>query len=430
MRILKNQNGFALILVMSMVLVLTITMEIFMTNTSVNREIVGQARQRLQAYYLAKSSLNISKLFLAQTKQLESKYAKFSSQMRTYLGGQPLYKQIPLSTALLRGLMGDQDGGTDETVVPQEDTADQTTSESPSSFSQISELQRDDAEEFLAFDGNFSSEIVEEQAKFSLNIFSKITSESPSYDLYKKILQQILLGEDFKSFFSAQEQEAEVLTHAIVDYVDVNEMINEYDKVERGQENSIYKGVDYEPKNGLYLTNSELRLIPGMNDEIFQKLSPLVSVFHTDSKINVCLADSRIVDALIIYYTDVAECTQSLRDADQEKLDELRTKMLEGCLVSLSEVANLLNLELGLKNDNLTDSASSRSKGGNQTQTAGSSRIPGCKVQFEDLISETNNIIKISAKGEVNNIAVTMTEVVDISAKTPNKWKTLYYFLE
>lgn len=408
---LKNESGIALILVISSVMFLTVLVFDFWTDAQMGHQLAINYKARVQSYYLAKSGVNFSKLVIFYNKKIESMLSKNKMSMGD-IGMQPLYKQVPINSEGLRGMLQAAAAANDS-----EDSGDS----GDDNLKGLSMLSQDDVESFLGFDGNFDAEISEEQSKYSLNAVSKMTSKSSSYDLHKKVLQSILMRPMFKTFFENQDYDVPQLVHAISDFVDSNGTINEYDKVERGSESSIYRDADYPVKSSTLLTVSELRLVQGMSDDIYQALEPLVTVYHTSEKVNVCLADTEIMDAMIVHYTNYSDCTTSLdSEDDKEEIESLRSEALGACPDD-DAVASALNAALGIKTTGDTNTASTAAS------KANSSKATGCKVQFKDLITSTNNIFRIKSEGDVSGVKTKVNVVIDTSNSKASKWKVLFY---
>jgi len=421
MKRFKNQKGVAYIMVIACLMFLTVIVTGFWSDTQMGHTMALNYKARVQSYYLAKSAINFSKLLLYYNKKIEDTLSK---KKLTYadLGFSALYKQLPISSEFLRGMMtagttnttGDVGGGDEET-------------EEDSSLSQAKDsiglLKKEEMESFLDFTGDFDAEITEEQSKYSINAVTKMTSTSSSYDLHKKILLSILKRDEFKNFFENQASDAETLVHSIADFVDSNSTINEFNKVERGSESSQYSDKDYKVKNAALLSFSELRLVDGMSDDIYETLIPLVTVYHASDKINICLAEEQIVDALIVHYTQHSECTSALDFDDKEEIDKLRETILANC-PDKTAVAKSLNEALGISEPDKDDkptTAESKST---------SSKVSACKIQFEDLLTQDNKIFRIKGFGEVKGVKTVITMVLDASNKKASSWKVLYYQID
>lgn len=414
-------------MVIAAIMFLTTIVVDFMTDSLRNHQVTLNYRARVQSYYLAKSAMNFSKLLLFYNKEIESTLAKKGISAAD-LGYQPLYKMLPISSEVIRGMLqagslgGEENTESEVSAVPVEaqEQTDEETNFFENSQKGISMLKQDEVKEFLDFTGDFDAEISEEMSKFSLNAVTKMTSSSSSYDLFKRILWSILMRPEFKNFFVNQDKDSEMLVHALSDFVDSNDSINEFDKVERGREESIYKNIKYKIKNAPYLTLSEIRLVAGMTDDIYATLDPFVTIYHTEDKINICLADEKIVDTLILYYTKYSECTTPIKEEDEDTLTELRDTILAFC-PDKTEVAKSLNDQLGLNVGEVEDTGSTA-----ETKST-SSKVAGCEIQFEDLITDANSVFRVKGNGTVNGIRTQIVEVLDTSASKPSAWKVIYY---
>lgn len=408
---LRNNRGIALILVISSVMYLTVLVFDFFKEAQMGHQLAVNYRNRIQGYYLAKSAMNFSKLVIFFNKKVESMLSKYKMTAAD-IGYQPLYKQIPISSEGIRGMLQ----MAAEPLVSGEEGEDG----GGSPMGGASMLSQKDIEEFLNFDGNFDADISEEMSKYSVNAVSKMLPTSTSYDLHKKVLLSILQSPTYKNFFENQEYDAVNLVHAISDFVDGNDTINEFDKVERGSESGPYKGVDYRVKSAPFLTLSEMRLVAGMNDDIFSNLQGITTVYHTSEKINICLADSSIVDALIVHFTNYSECTSPLDpEDDQEEIEKLRDLLLSGC-PDTNVGVTAFKTELNLAEE---ATATNNTNGSGAT----SQNESGCKLKMENMVTNANDIFRIVANGDVNGVRSKITTVIDASNSSAKNWKILYF---
>lgn len=390
----------------------------FITHMLTNNQIAKNVEHRIQARYLAQSSLNFSKLLLYYSKKLKGQIEKagVDASMLGAIGYQPLYKMFPLSSEMIKGVVQAQASATEE--------EDASLLESESLLEGGTGFDQEKVDDFLDFSGNFSAEIIEEESKYSLNAVTKMSTKSSSYDLYKRILISILQQDKFKNYFDNHYQDAEDLVHALADFADSNTTVNEFDQVERGREGSGYDdSVDFKIKNSKYLSLSEVRLVAGMNDDIYTLLEPYITVYHTSNEINVCMSPEDVVDSLIILYTKYGECTTPIREDDTETLEMLRNEVLSNCPDS-SAMASALNVKLGIQSQSEVEQTQ---ESGTAEQQATASKASECKVQFEDFLTDDNNVFTVKATGQVGEVYQTINVVLDTSASTPSSWKTLYY---
>lgn len=420
MKQLKNNKGIALIIVLGMILFTTIIATNFFTDSLLSHSVTLNQKRRLQAYYLAKTSLSFSKILLVAYKAEQDFIKKNKINLSQVAGYVPIYQKVKLDTKQLKGLMEGLEQGLEADLGTEQGETETEAESTANPSNPISLLDQKKVKEFLDFDGDFFGEVYEENGKFSINSTSKMSTNSPEYDLQKQILLSLLRKPELRNFYRNQDQDSIELTHAISDFADPNGVINEFDKIERGSEDSLYQG-DYRSKDAPFLTLSELRLVPGMSDDLFVSLKDWITVYSTAQTVNICYAKPELVDALILHYSRYSECTSPLDEDDQDELDTVREVALAACPDKV-EVAKALNVELGVLDPEVLNEKVSTAE---QKQTT--AKNSDCKIQFDNLINDDNNIFKIIGTGEVGDMSVKITEVIDISAKKPNGWKTLYY---
>ncbi|EKD41940.1 MAG: hypothetical protein ACD_73C00433G0004, partial [uncultured bacterium] len=353
--VFQNQKGIALLIVLSSITILTIAIVEATYMSRINYRMAIQGKERLQAYYLAKSALNFSRILLKYNKEAQ----KLAKDNAANMGGmklEPLYRMMPLSSNMIRGVLGgDFDallGGGAEGEA-ESDEADVDSQKNDLDTGEVKQsvnmLDKEEAEKFLDFDGDFSAEITEEQTKFNLNGFAGMETQNAAYDQRKRLLLSILKLPRFDKAFEDKSQGRENLVHAIADWVDANGVINEFDLVQRGDEDSLYDK-DTKVKNGKMLSLDELRLVDGMTDEIFNELKPFVTVYSIQGSgggVNVCYADEDMAKALIYDFTHFSGCNISAIEYDDEKMKELSEEVLNAC-PDVNAAAAAIEAKLGL----------------------------------------------------------------------------------
>jgi len=456
MNLISDKKGIALLLVLSSLVILTTAIVQFAYTEHINYQLAVNAKERLQAYYLARSAVQFSKVMLVAQKQAETEKAKFGAAAEGY-DFEPIYKQYPLSSELMKQAISgelnqllDDSQGSEET----DDTADagdedKKDEEEDRPIGDIMDMDAGDsikvsdaAKEFTNFKGEFLAEISEENAKYDLNKVASLVSTSPSYDQRKKLLQALLMQEKYKDLFENQAQDSEALVHALADWVDQNDTVNEYENIQRGSEDSGDK--DYPVKNGKMLTLSEVRLVKGMNDDIFGKLKDFVTVYSGSDKINACVntdTGEEWIKAMIYHYTHNAGCGRPVDYDDEDKMTELAELVLGFC-PDPAAMAQALNGELGLtettsgdsskstSSDSSTSSDTDKSSSSTSASSSASSKVPGCSFQFKDLLDDTNSVFSIKATGTVGDTQLSISTVINASSSDPTKWTYNYYHIE
>ena len=197
-----GQKGMALILVLAAIAVLTTAATEFSYNTNINYHLAMNERDRVQAYYLAKSAYRFMLLELKFDRVFRNMVTRYN--LGQYLGANvqlPLCQQFPMSTELIRtvflggGIPGLTGGEGEEGGEEGEEAAPEVLPEGASKI--ISMSEREGATEFLDFTGDFDAGCIDEGTKFSLNGFYDLTTEAPAgeisaLDKYKIIFLSLL----------------------------------------------------------------------------------------------------------------------------------------------------------------------------------------------------------------------------------------------
>lgn len=438
-----------MIVIMSLMILTTATVE-FLYTERINYQLAVNAKERLQAYYLARSALNFSKVLLKYQKEME-KTVESAGDAAEGMATEPLYRMIPLSSTTIRSaITGDENETASEGEEEKKEEEGKTSEEEEEREGEEEEgeegnsegkaedlkqttsmLSQEEAKEFLNFTGDFTAEITEEQTKFDLNKIGSIVSTSASYDQRKKLLLSFLLLPKFEAYFENQERDAEALVHNLSDWVDSNGLINEFDNASGGNEDNEYTGVDYKVKNGKMMTLSELRLVAGMNDDVFGLLDDFVTIYTGDDKINVCLSEEEDwVKAMIYHYTHNAGCGSPVEYRDEEKMSELVTAVLGAC-DDAEAMAVALNSALGLvAEDASSDDSTDKEATETSSTSGGGSTISECSFQFKDILTSDNKIFRVRATGNIDETELSINVVINTDSSDPTKWKYYYYRVE
>ena len=267
------------------------------------------------------------------------------------------------------------------------------------------------AEEFLDFGGDFEVVCDTEERKINLNVFR--TSPLPAagtaggvlslYDDQKNMLFALLSQKEFDPIFGGKPDEIRKAVNAIADWADRDDRINESPGVSGGSEDSEYTGT-YKVKNGKYATPAELLLVAGVGDDLYQKLSPQVTVYG-DNKINLCQASDELVRAFAFRYSQSTPGITPISRDDEDKLNTIVEAVRMACSDPAPTPANVA---------------------GAITTAMGATGAAGLDKQ----ITTTNRFYRVEATGQVQESRVKITAVLDTAPTNPNLWKTLYFRVE
>ncbi len=408
---MNNSKGIALMMVISAIMLLSMIILEFVYGSNVNLRIAVNAKERLQAEYLAESALNLMKLELKLDQQAKSALA--SSPIAQYVTGnltEPLCQQFPLSTGLLRSFfVGGQ--------IPAEMLGAEGAEGAQEKDKSVTMFEAETATEFLDFQGDFDGSCEDEQAKMNLNVFANLDpaqemlSGMNSYDIFKMMFVDFFKQDRFDKLFEgiSPDKIAEVVRN-IADWTDKNDLMNDFGNITRGSENSIYKNPDSpRPKNAKFLSLDEIHLVEGVDDFWFGPLEEMFTVYG-DGKINICLAPDDLLWTLILTHAAQNQDIPVFNPNDEEKRQQLITAVRFSCGGSKPQPSKIvadLNAALGLV-----------TVGENASNTTG---------WLSSMITTDSKYYTLKTSGQVGETVVNLKEVVDTSISDPKRWKVLYY---
>jgi type II secretory pathway component PulK len=404
----------------------------FAYNSNVTYNLAMNEKERAQAYYLAQSGLAFTKLVIKYDKEARRLASQASSRLGRNFQVEPLYTMIPISSELLRGMAtmgapaatGEAEGGEGETAPPPDEKA-----QALSAFN----LQES---EFLKFEGDFSSEVIEENTKINLNVFLTLSPTDAAYDRVKSILYHLLLTDEFKGLFEDRFRGAKELVQNIADYIDRDDAQNEVGGQERGREGVGAAAGQIKMKNGKLLSVEELMVVPGMTEDIFQKLKNYVTVYGADEKIYACRAQEPVIKSLILAYSEAnPDRMEPLKDDNVELLTQAYDAVLNSC-PDLQAMANELDRALGAtagtgsSGTTATPGPTSSLTGSTTNRGTTGTGTTGTTNTFNSMLRNDNTIFSLIGIGTVGDTQVKIKTVLDTSNSNANRWQTLYWRVE
>lgn len=418
-----GQKGIALLLVLSSLLILSAIVVEFAYDTNVSYNVSINEEERLKAHYLALSGLNFAKIVIRYDKDAKQLVASAARQLGRNIQVQPLYKMMPINSALLRGLMESATSEGGEGIPPPPEGG-----EGEDKFGAarqgMASLNLKEAKNFLDFQGDFSAEVEPEDGKIPLNAFYQLNSTAPEYDRLKNVLVQLFLQKSFEGLLKDKTRDSQDLANKIADYVDKNDSVNEAGGNERGPEMSQYSGTSLRPKNAKFLTIEELMLVPGMTDDLLTELKKHVTVYKSTDKINACAATDEVLRAMIIAFTMSREDIEDIRPENEDRLKNAVEKVREKC-PDTGAMGQALNEVLGLAGPGSAASVSPT------TQPSGPGGTPPPPAtSFASMLTNEETIFRIEAIGTVGNAEVKIVDVINSASPNPDQWRDLYWRVE
>lgn len=409
-------------------MVLTTMAAEFAYNTNVGYHLALNERDRLKAQYLAQSAYRFMLIELKFDKMFRQVVEK--QNLGQYLGGSaslPLCQQFPISTQLIRAVF--LGGGGGEGVEGAEGVEGEAQGvELPEEFKRmVSISEREGAEEFLDFEGDFDGECVDESTRINLNSFFSwrpdkvVEGKLNDYDQFKEFLTKYLSDPSYEDLFEKADIKPADVVRNIADWVDTNERINEMGGVAGAPEDTLYerKELRYPLKNSKFTTPEEIYLVEGVVDDWFFPIEDRFTIYG-DEKIDVCSAGSDVVLALIRRYVESKTDAPPINFGDVETTDKLLSAIMDGCSQGGTGKQIQQNVSQALE-------AALLEIGGTPYGAEEPGAAPTGEKGFAKYMATERKFFTLSLVGMVGDTAVTIKATVDVQDKDPNKWKLLYW---
>lgn len=425
-------------MVMATIAVLSTLAVQFAYDTRVKSKITLGERDRLKAFYLAKSAHNFMLLEL----KFDRIFRRIVQEqnLAAYLGQSaqlPLCQQFPMSTALIRAVflegnipgMG-VEGETDTNETKGEETArpgGEGAEDIEGLQAQTTISQEKLAEEFLKFDGDFNAECIDEGTKINLNGFWGLAA-TPSaeggtspFDQYKLFLLKFLSNPKYDDLFEAEGLKVQDVVTNIADWVTHNS------ETSQGSRRAFYdkEGIPYSVIAGKLLTLPQAYLIDGVVDEWFAPLTDSFTVYG-DGKINVCTASQDVVEGVIRRYVDSTPGLPPLRLEDPQEMSRLTQAISDACTTGGIGEQLKQQISQGLAQ------AIGQVSSAEPTPPPPSGQTPPtqptqAQTGFASYISTEPRFFQLRLSGEVGDTTVTIKTIIDVKEQDPKKWKVMYW---
>ena len=287
----KRRSGIALLVAITTIAILTVIVTEVTYIARMRLLTASNQRDRVQAYWLAKSGTGIYQLILAANKELGR-----NSFIQEFGLGDSLWQMVPaLNTGMMRMLFVSESPGDDvEKEDIEEFKEEGKVSEAVMEKSREGGLFSD--RNFLDFPGDFSAEIIDMESKIDINQLGS-EGESLQDSTTAQRLYSLMSGEDNDQWFLERNIDRWEIIGNIKDWVDADDYRS---GGLGGQEDSFYQSQDppYYTKNAKFDTTDEIRLIDGWNGEVFDKFGDKLTIW-SNGKFNLSSLDNDMHRALI-----------------------------------------------------------------------------------------------------------------------------------
>ena len=383
----KKRSGVALLVAITTVALLTVIATEITYISRMRLLTASNQRDRVQAYWLAKSGAGIYQLILTADKQLGK-----SDLIAQFGLGDSLWQVIPpINTGWMRMLFVNDNAGTS---VDEEDIEtfkkEGTVSEKVAEESRSAGVFND--RNFLDFAGDFSAEVIDMESKIDINQMGSEGENIQGSPTAQRIYA-LMSGEDNDFWFQERNIDRWEIIGNLKDWIDADGYRS---GGLGGQEDSLYANEDppYLTKNAKFDTTDEIRLIDGWSGEVYEKFGDKLTIW-SNGKFNLNSFDEEMHRALIrsAALTQPSDATLDMCFAGSG--DSILSAWDIATFNSGSEYATFILNNCGIELDK--------------------SKITN--------ITKSSQVFEVTSTGMVGSSTVTITTIFDFSASSVGRVK-------
>lgn len=284
----RRQPGIALFLLLTALIIISLAMQDLLQGSRMQVERVRNAYDRMQANYLAHSSLNLARFFLLLNTSMKSVMGDQGADTKLDIWARPLPFPIPFETVTaMTGQFSEEELGRDE-----EEHIEQC------------------RDFFNDFPGDAMTEISDLSARINLN------------DLDVPVVQDVFRGllmpdYDFADALDQRGIQPDEVVRQMTEYIGPSdaaeqdeEQENEFEQPAPEEQPTAdllpytRENLEYGPKFRPFVTRDELKLIPSVDDELYEYLEQFTTAVYfpqrqKPAKINLNTVEAEVFQALL-----------------------------------------------------------------------------------------------------------------------------------
>ncbi len=415
----EGKKGVALLMALIMVVLMTAYISEFNYSARARILSAAHARDDMRALYLARSGVRVYMLLLSFGNQIagnqfvQGMLAQFGMNLD---GATMICKDLPFfDTAMLRFMVGaegmtsdeKEEGVLDLLGLPGGGGGDAEASQP--TRSEVNALGTDGnptlRRGLLDFEGDFKVECSDETAKIDLNGLAEPTFFTIQ-DLHQHPIALMLFGqmapEEYDPLFEERLKiDRWELIANIKDYIDPDEQRSHTFGGDEGRQYDDFEP-RYEPKDKLFDTVQEARMVAGVTDEVFATFGPGWSVHNRSYQVNVNTASPTIVAALIRAVADPSFLSPTMVDQRMPSL------MVERMIVPFTDANSFIQ---------------------RISMPSMDGQFPGIPInpdqtvvdRIKKLIRTKSNVFRMTSTGYIGDSARTMDVTIRMRRSTP-RW--------
>ena len=296
----RERRGIAILVVVTALMMITVLITELVYASRVRYMVAIHERDRVQAYWLARSGVNMHQLILLANKEISNNPQIKQGLEMFGMGGTFEFWSIPfvqsMNTGLLRMLLsggGDIDSVDDEVVDEFKSTGRFDGGDDEQSSSIF------DDRDFLAFEGDFSSEISDHESKVNINVFATETFTTVQESPTGKFLYALMSKEEDLTWFRQRNIDPWEVIGNLKDWVDQDTVRS---GGRGGYEDTLYNTLEppYLTKNAPFDSMEEIRLVAGWEGEVCDRYCDKLSIYGDgEGKINMNTMDDAFILAIV-----------------------------------------------------------------------------------------------------------------------------------
>lgn len=381
-----SRGGLAILVVITTVMIMTVVVTDLAYSSRVRFVVSAHARDRVQAYWLARSGVLMYQLILTASKEIGN-----NEMLKEYGLGDSLWQMVPqINTGLMRMLLVGGESGSDLEDEQVEEFA-QTGQVDAELAAESRETGLFSDRNFLDFAGDFSADIEDQESRINANALSQCGTDTALADCATaNLIYQLMSGDDNDQWFLERDIDRWEIIGNLKDWVDAD---SERSGGRGGYEDSLYNTRDepYLAKNASFDTLEEIRLVSGWEGAVFDKFGDKLTVWGSGAKVNIN-SPSLATETLRMLIKSLAESPPTDAELDQVSDD----------------------IELAMSVQDFDDG---KAFCGYLENTYGWDMKDTCN----DVLTNTSKTFRISSTGLVDQSAATVTAVLDYSSKSSGK---------
>jgi general secretion pathway protein K len=395
----RSKAGVALLMAITAILLLTVLVSEIAHGAVVRVQLAAQHRDDIKAEALAYSGLAFHRLVLISSKALgrNEMFMQFSSMLGAG-NAQELWQALPFVDTRMMRFLFVTDGSADEedlATAKQEGLSEEQEAESRE---QTSALKRN----FLDFDGDFRSEVQDEERRVNVGNLKATTFGELLVMPQAQQVMAMMSTEETQDYLYKNNMVKEELVGNLVDWTDPDD-----NKLyQGGSEQSTYIHLDnpYHPKNAPFDTRDEIRLVDGWEDDgLWERVGRHLTIYG-QGKVNVNTALEPVIKGLLIAYYDGVASDLTVQQTVEDIVRVRGAPIDEGGLYFASA-------------DLFYDAV---------TQGQYNIHAIPLKPEIKQAITATSNVFRVTSVGEVGNARVEIHAIFDFSSDTTGRvlfWK-------